>query len=165
MRFRTRRRSRSILVAVVAALAALVLPTSTALAEDPPGNNGTIKIDGMPWSQVPNNEPHPGCIFELEFFGFDQGDLTARIRFVVIPPTGDNEVILRDREFIGEDPAGGGTDLDAEEIYDLSSLLSPYMAHDEQGYHIKVIVNAPGSIGNDTKSKVFWVEGCEVVDS
>jgi hypothetical protein len=34
------------------------------------------------------------------------------------------------------------------------------MAHPQQGYHIKVVVNAPGSIGDDRKMKVFWVEEC-----
>ena len=34
------------------------------------------------------------------------------------------------------------------------------MLHPEQGYHVKLKVNAPGSIGKDTKFKVFWVVGC-----
>ena len=32
--------------------------------------------------------------------------------------------------------------------------------HPIQGYHVKLTVNAPGSIGADTKYKVFWVTGC-----
>ena len=34
------------------------------------------------------------------------------------------------------------------------------MAHPQQGYHVKLKVYAPGSIGKDTKYKVFWVTGC-----
>ena len=35
----------------------------------PPGNNGTVKVDGEPWDSTPNNEPHPGCTFEIDFYG------------------------------------------------------------------------------------------------
>ena len=31
----------------------------------PPGNNGTVKVDGQPFDAGPNNEPHPGCVFEI----------------------------------------------------------------------------------------------------
>ena len=34
------------------------------------------------------------------------------------------------------------------------------MAHPQQGFHVKVRINAPGSIGKDTKYKTFWVTGC-----
>ena len=36
-------------------------------------NPGTVKIDGVPFDMVPNNEPHPGCIFQLQFFGSPEG--------------------------------------------------------------------------------------------
>jgi hypothetical protein len=155
------RRSWAIILAAVAAMAGLLVSTTSASAEDPPGNNGTIKLDDIPFDDHPNNEPHVGCVFELDFYGYDEGDLTAKIRFVVIPPTGDNVVIRRGREFIGEDPAGGGTDLDGSATFNLANALESFMYHPEQGYHIKVVVNAPGSIGDDRKIKVFWVEGCE----
>jgi hypothetical protein len=154
------RRSWAIILAAVAAMAGLLVSTTSASAEDPPGNNGTIKLDDIPFDDHPNNEPHVGCVFELDFYGYDEGDYTARTRFVVIPPTGDNIVIRRGRTFIGGDPAGGGTDLDGSATYNLSNALQSFMAHPEQGYHIKVIVNAPGSIGDDRKMKVFWVEEC-----
>src|SRR5688572_17116226 len=48
---------------------------------DPLGNNGTIKIDGLDWDDAPNNEPHPGCTFEVDFYGFDEGDLYADVVF------------------------------------------------------------------------------------
>jgi hypothetical protein len=59
---------------------------------------------------------------------------------------------------IGEDRPGGGTDLDAEETYQLDFTGDP---HPKQGYHVKLTVNAPDSLGADVKHKVFWVQPCE----
>jgi uncharacterized repeat protein (TIGR01451 family) len=128
-------------------------------AADPPGNNGTIKIDGVAFDQHPNNQPHVGCVFQVDFYGFDQGAFNATVTFRGHPPTGGG-VLLSDTVFIGEDPAGGGTDLDAEVTYDLSAALAGIAPHPVQGHHVKLTVNAPGSQGADTKHKVFWVRDC-----
>ena len=47
---------------------------------DPPGNNGTIKIDDVEFDDHPNNEPHVGCTFQVDFYGFDKGDPTKLSR-------------------------------------------------------------------------------------
>jgi len=159
------RSGRSLAVLGVVALSAFVLAAPQSYSDElpVPGNNGTIKIDGEEFGDVPNNEPHPGCIFEVDFYGYDQGDFDATVRFFAIPPTGQRELLLADSVFIGEDSnAGGGSTegLDATRDYDLSDALKSYMAHEEQGYHIKLKINAPYSIGKDTKYKVFWVEEC-----
>ncbi len=159
------RRKLMLCLTLLTAMGAWLLPASSASAEDPPGNNGVIKLDGLAFDDHVNNEPHVGCVFQLDFYNYDMGDHYAAIRFVVIPPTGDNVVIRRARTFIGGDAAGGGTDLDGSKTFNLSSALQAYMAHPQQGYHLKVIVNAPGSIGDDRKHKVFWVEACEGVNS
>lgn len=151
-------------LAVLPAAALLPFMLVPAAAADPPGNNGTIKIDGLAFDDAPDNEPHVGCTFQLDFYGFDEatgGAFSAGVTFAVQPPTG-RDVILGDTVFIGEDPAGGGTDLDASRTYDLSSALAGYSPHPQQGYHVKVTVNAPGSIGADTKYKVFWVTDCDI---
>jgi hypothetical protein len=70
-------------------------------------------------------------------------------------------VLLDDTVFIGEDAAGGGTDLDAERTYDLSSALESLFPHPQQGFHVKLTVHADGSQGAETKHKVFWVQRCE----
>ena len=152
----------SLPLVVLGSVAAVVLPLLSAQAADPPGNNGTVKIDGIPFDTYPDNEPHVGCVFQVDFYGYDQGNYNANVRFSVIPPTGKAILLDNDMVFIGEDAAGGGTDLDAEKTYDLSALLQPFMAHPQQGYHIKLRVKAPRSIGADTKYKVFWVESCDV---
>jgi len=141
---------------MVGALAAM---PGLALA-DPPGNNGTVKIDGVDFDTHPNNQPHVGCIFQVDFYGYDEGDLEADYTFELVPPTADGST--GGTVAIGEDAAGGGTDLDAEVTVDLSSLInsSGVDPHPIQGYHVKLTVNAEGSQGADVKHKVFWVEGC-----
>jgi hypothetical protein len=130
---------------------------------DPAGNNGTVKIDAEPFDTHPGNEPHVGCRFQVDFYGFDEGDLFADVIFTAHPPTGKGETLLEDRVFIGEDDhSGGGSEagIDAEREYDLSAALASFTPHPKQGYHVKLTVHADGSQGADTKHKVFWVEGC-----
>jgi hypothetical protein len=147
-------------LAVVALVTVIAVLAPGGAWADPPGNNGTVKIDGVPFDSYPDNEPHPGCIFQVDFYGFDQGDLNATVKFYAIPPTGKKILLLTDSIPIGEDAAGGGTDLDASRTYNLDGLLTPFMFHPQQGYHVKLQVNAPGSIGKDTKYKAFWVDRC-----
>src|SRR4029450_830057 len=75
---------------------------------NPPGNNGTVKIDGVAFDDDPDNEPHVGCVFQVDFYGFDGGDLFADVTFEVHPPTGNPAVLLEDEVFIGEDDNSGG---------------------------------------------------------
>ena len=81
--------------------------------------------------------------------------------FELQPPTG-NGVLLVDSTFIGGDPAGGGTDLDGTLYEDLSGPIaaSGATAHPNQGFHIRLTVEAQGSIGAMTKHKTFWVTDC-----
>jgi hypothetical protein len=128
----------------------------------PAGNNGTVKIAG-PGDEVghPSNNPHPGCTFFVEWFGFDEGsDVVSTVTFASQAPTSD--VVLGETSpsqvFVGGDPAGGGTDLDGRQAYTLT--FSGGAPHPKQGYHVKLTVATPRSLGNDTKTKVFWVEPC-----
>src|SRR5687767_14965856 len=54
---------------------------------DPKGNNGTIKIDGEALQAGQRNEPHVDCAFAIEFFGYDKGDLQAKVTFELQAPT------------------------------------------------------------------------------
>jgi uncharacterized membrane protein YgcG len=153
-------------VVLVSAILTIALTGTVALAKpgsghNPPGNNGTVKIDGQPWDDHPNNEPHVGCVFEVDFYGFDNGNLWADVTFEGWAPTGGGVFpVLPKTVFIGQDAAGGGTDLDAFQQYDLSPWLAAIAPHPNQGYHVKLTVNADGSQGADTKHKVFWVQAC-----
>jgi hypothetical protein len=137
----------------------LVSLGGTAALADPAGNNGTVKIDGEAFDQHPNNEPHVGCVFEVDFYGYDEGVGNATATFDLHPPTGTSTLVTESID-IGEDAAGGGTDLDAELLVDLTDELAASGAtpHPNQGFHVKLTVHAPGSIGADVKHKVFWVE-------
>jgi len=132
---------------------------------DPAGNNGTVKIAPLgDFDGIPNNTPHVGCDFLVEWYGFDQGaDIISTVTFAMQAPTSD--VVLGGytptQVFVGEDPASGaGTDsgLDARQEYHLTFDGAP---HPKQGYHVKLTINTPHSKGADVKHKVFWVQGCE----
>jgi hypothetical protein len=156
-------RFRGLLVSTVVAALAMVPAAGVAQAagHDPAGNNGTVKIDGTPFDTSPDNEPHVGCVFQVGFYGFDEGDLSASVTFEAHPPTGQG-VLLTDTVFIGEDDASGGgsvAGLDAERSYDLNDAFAAYTAGN-QGYHVSLTVNADGSRGANTKHKTFWVTGC-----
>ena len=132
---------------------------------DPGGNNGTVKIAPLgEMDGIPNNSPHPGCTFQVEWYGFDEGDdIVSTVAFAMHSPTKDVGLsVAGDTSvFVGGDPAtGAGTDtgLDGTEVYTLSFDGEP---HPKQGYHVKLTVHTPRSNGNDSKTKVFWVEPCQ----
>jgi hypothetical protein len=146
---------------LIAGSVILVLTAGAASAVNPPGNNGTVKVDGLDIDSIPENAPHQGCIFQIEFRGYDQGNLNATYSLTAQPPTGHGEVVASGTTFIGEDPAGGANDLDATVVINIDSpVLLQLFQQPQQGFHLKLTVHADGSIGNDTKFKVFWVTGC-----
>jgi hypothetical protein len=142
----------SITLLAVVAIAMFAAPAFAT----PPGNNGDVKIE-FTGTQPPNMEPHVPCTFNIEFRGYDEGNLTGTYSFALQPPTG-TDVVLTGSTAIGEDPAGGANDLDASVPIDLGPYLAGVTPHPQQGYHVKVTVDAQGSIGADTKYKVFWVK-------
>lgn len=155
----SRRLLRGAGIVTTAALAASLMAGGSVAAA--PGNNGTVKIDGDPFDSHPNNEPHVGCTFQVDFYGFDEGDLYAHVTFTAQPPSGRG-IILEDDVFIGEDDASGGgseAGLDASATYTLD--LSGFKEHPKQGYHVKLTIDADGSNGAGTKHKTFWLTGCE----
>jgi hypothetical protein len=129
---------------------------------NPPGNNGTVKIqeaDAM--DEIPDNDPHVGCAFKIEFRGYDEGELQATWELAAQPPSGNGTIVKNGSADIGEDPAGGANDLDATVFVSVSDAdLAGLDRQAEQGYHLKLTVHAEGSQGADTKHKVFWVDGC-----
>jgi hypothetical protein len=153
-----RRTGRAVALAGCVALASFAAPAAFA---DPAGNNGTIKIDNAVFDDHPDNQPHVGCTFQVDFYGFDEGDLFADVTFESHSPTGPVKTLLTDTVFIGEDDnSGGGSEkgLDASETYTLD--FTGIEPHPQQGFHVKLTINAEGSQGADKKHKVFWVEGC-----
>src|SRR4051794_13537723 len=79
-------RARWLSALAVVACAVLLIPAASSAA--PAGNNGTIKIDRVPFDDLPNNEPHPGCNFQVDFYNYDLGsNLFASVRFAAQPPS------------------------------------------------------------------------------
>ena len=126
----------------------------SASADDPPGNNGTVKVAGEDLAS--GNDSHVGCAFTIDLFGYDEGDYFADITLEGQEPTGGGTLWI-DRVFIGEDAAGGAMDLDGSAPVDLSGAFAG-VPNDEQGFHVMLTVNADGSQGADTKHKTFWVD-------
>ncbi len=136
-------------------LAALI-PGRADAKPAPGGNNGTVKVDGGDL-QGHDNEPHVGCSFFVEWFGFDEGTRTTTVTFDAQPPTGNTELLTDTFTFTGH---GSGNTRDTFKQYDLSSALEGFTPHPKQGFHVKLTVETDGSKGNDVKHKVFWVKGC-----
>ncbi len=130
-----------------------------------PGNNGTVKV--APYGDVdaiPNNHPHVGCTFQLEWFGFD-ADVTSTVLFEEqAPTTGVGMTVAGDTTAAldGDPGSGAGNDgFDGTQVYTLSFTGAP---HPQQGYHVKLTIDTPESNGASVKHKVFWVEGCDAHD-
>jgi hypothetical protein len=139
-------------------------PMATGATADPPGNNGTVKIAEVgDLDRIPNNSPHPGCSFEVQWYGFDGGSaVVSTVSFTPQAPTSDVTISVDGptQVPVGEDAASGAgtaTGLDAVQTYTLSFSGG---APAKQGYHVRLTVATPRSLGNDTKTKVFWVAPC-----
>ena len=79
----------SCLVAVAAlalALVALVPGSGPAFAGG--GNNGTVKVAELgDMDDPPDNDPHVGCTFNVEWYNFDPGTNTSTVTFESQAPT------------------------------------------------------------------------------
>ena len=144
-------------------LVMLGAPAATAGDNDPPGNNGTVKVgDTGDLDGPPENNPHLPCTFNVQWFNFDSGwgPLEAKVEFDDQSPTAALKSVTGNTSpsFTGNGgQSGAGDGLDHSEQYTLTFDGPP---QEQQGYHIKVTVTTPHSKGNQTKSKVFWVGPC-----
>jgi hypothetical protein len=132
-------------------------PPTTTL---PPTDSGLIRVDDVLVDDIANDDTHSGCTFQVDFYNYPQDNLFASVTFEAIPPTppGGPVTLLTDSVFIGEDSAGGGSDLDASETYTLDFTgIDPDPV---QGVHVRLTINASGTLGGAQKVKDFWVTGC-----
>lgn len=160
-----RRRLRAALVTAAAGATCLALGTPAWATvsrgpNNPPGANGTVKIDGVPLDDKVDNQPHVSCGFELEFFNFDQ-DEHANITIAGQAPSGSGLVYEKKNAPISDDPANGAeNDHDAVITVRPEELnLAGLSVQPQQGYHLKVTVEIIGEPGAG-KHKVFWMEPC-----
>lgn len=134
-------------IALILALSIAAGPR--AAAEDPPGNNGTVKVhDGDSEAEpIKRNEPHVGCTFHIHGFNFDASS-SGTWNIQSWPPTGDRSVIA----------SGSWGPADGEGDWRTAVMSLPGGDH-EQGAHYKLNVDqtTPPTPGGE-KHKVFWVE-------
>lgn len=151
---------RKLLYVVAIVLIAMGTFSILSAGAEPPGNNGTVKVDGAEFDSHPDNEPHVGCTFQIDWYGFD-ANVVSSVEFDAQPPTG-TRVLLTDTVILdGDDNAGGGSEagLDGSATYTLSFTSADFL-QPNQGYHVMLTIDTTGSIGADVKHKVFWVTGC-----
>jgi hypothetical protein len=150
------RRSFLRLAAVGTALGVVVVLASpgllgSALASSS-GNQGTVKVDGVPFDQHQDNEPHPGCSFEITVFDFESGSHHVSYSFDLQPPSGTANLVNDTLDFNG----GQGYDATTGSI-DLGPAITTAGAfrQQNQGYHVELTVDTGQGAG---KHKVFWVD-------
>ncbi|MET7802909.1 LPXTG cell wall anchor domain-containing protein [Micromonospora chersina] len=136
---------------------------ATGNSHNPKGDNGTVKIDGVEFTDKVDNEPHVTCEFELEFFNFDQ-DQKANITLWAQAPSAtpkDKVVWSKSNVLLSTDPASGAEN-DHDEVVKLSSkdLDLSGLTLKEKGYHIKLDVDLTDGKSSDAKHKVFWLTPC-----
>ena len=152
---------RTIGIAVlVGAMLALLGTTAPSFAA--PGNNGDVKIAGTSIDGIPNNAPHQGCRFDLEFYNFDLGSPDATYTFTLSAPTHSpgSDLLSTGDVAVGGGPLPGFGQLDAAATVDLSdSLAASGATASGQGFHVRLDVTGAGLHGGGSKSKTFWVAG------
>ena len=124
----------------------------------PGGNNGTVKVDGEPFENHPGNEPHVGCAFGIDAYGYEAGEPIS-IRFSLQPPTGRGEIVVIEDVLDDDDASGGGSEAghDGHFDADLTDALAEVAPHAQQGFHVRLTVEVDGQ----AKHKTFWVSGCD----
>jgi hypothetical protein len=135
-------------------VAALVTP---ALAGVNPPSVPVVEVDGTNYFEIPDNSTHIGCVFQIDFYNFPQGNLTASVTFDGQPPTGGG-TLASDDVPIGADGQGGDDDLDGSVTFDLADALADITPDPVQGHHVQLAIQVEGSI--DAEGKDLWIQGC-----
>ncbi|GAA4995006.1 hypothetical protein [Actinopolymorpha pittospori] len=146
----------------------LTQPADASVTQQPPGANGFVQIDGDPVDSGPSNEPHVGCRFSVQFFGFDAGTNTAVVGFEAMPPSGNMTPVQPTTgrttfTFEGQTPPGNT--LNHTEAYELDTTgLEP---NNQGEVHVRLDVLVTDDSGDEAfhKFKVFWTEQCPPVPS
>jgi hypothetical protein len=150
-----RRAGGAVVLAGCLALGGLMAPAAFAQ-----GNDGTVKVDEVDLAAPPPaNDPHVDCIFDIEFFSFDDG-LEAEVTFEGQSPTGHGIVLINKDPVALDETTGGGNQLVGQKEYDLTDLVDQLgEPQDQQGFHIKLTVEVPEGTHSTafSKHKVFWV--------
>jgi hypothetical protein len=153
---------RRLLGSTLLAATMVVATSGVGTAGAAPGNSGDVKVNGTSIDSIPNNDPHQGCQFGVEFYNFALGSPDASYSFALSAPTQSptSNLLASGSAVIGGGPMVGFDQLDAAVMVDLTASLGVSGATPgTQGYHVKLDVTTPDMNGNGSKSKVFWVSG------
>jgi hypothetical protein len=115
-------------------------------------NSGTIKIASLGSDTHPEDEPHPGCAFRVDFYGFREGWLTTEVSLQ--PPSG-RQFLDSARVHISED--GRGNEYQTSIAFDMMERLRAIDGQAER-FHILVDARRDDARGNGSKTKVLWLE-------
>ena len=162
----TRSLKRGAVVLSVSVVGATAL-SGVAHADTTKGSNGTVKVDGVVFDDGLGNEPHVGCTFQVDFYGFDAGTNNVSVTFAAQPPSGQDTAVspvpgggLTSFTMEGTGPGNALDTPDAQQTYQLDT--SGLTEQPQQGYHIKIttaVTNADDVV-TFSKQKVIWVDGC-----
>lgn len=136
----------------------------------PPGNNGHIQIDEYAADGGKGNDPHPGCGFSINFFGYDTSTVanpvTAHITVAPWAPTKGGTI----QHFTTSFPPyvrASGSQLDENfPTMDPAQVVSMFsgVAPKKQGWHVRVTVTVqPLAIGSDVKHHMLWLNCAGVI--
>lgn len=122
-------------------------------------NTGTVKIAFVGDSTANNNDPHPGCPFRMDLYGFQAGTYAVTVR--AHAPTGSG-MLTQDSVTLSSSARGNEHQL--SRTYDVTGALSSYTPHPQQGYHVRLDVTRSDARGNGSKTKVFWLDCAAAVE-
>ena len=152
---------RSTLV-VGSALCMLVAGAGSALAGgNPPGNNGTVKFDGMPFERPKRTSRTSGAPSRSTSSGSIRARSPGRRRSSSSRRPGTASCWSTPPSSAATRPVA--VPISTGPSYeDLSAAIasSGATAQPNQGFHVRLTVEAQGSIGAMTKHKTFWVTDC-----
>ncbi|GAA4372125.1 hypothetical protein [Nocardioides caricicola] len=143
-------------VAVVPAF--LVVGASPAQAS---GNSGTVKISEVGGAADESNDPHVGCSFDVQWYGFDRS--SSAVTFASWAPTQAADLTVSGPAAVPLGNPASGSELNTIQTYTLAFTGADPAA---QGYHVKLTVETTRPDGRKgvTKYKTFWVD-CEREDA
>jgi hypothetical protein len=146
------------------AFGAVALSQPASANDQPPGANGSVKIDETPLDDSTSNQPHVDCGFHLQFFGFDEGTNTADVTFYGwAPSTGDGpEVQPLEGDSLFTFPGGNSPSNEPNFAEEYQLDTTGLEANDKGEVHIKVDVTVTDAGGKELfhKYKVFWTKAC-----
>ena len=144
---------------LLSAFLVLGAPPASATKDGDSGsdNKGDIKISTEGGPADNNNEPHVGCRFDIQWYGFERSTSTVSFEpqgnwpgLVITKVAGPDSVDLIV-------PQQAGSDLNTIQTYELAFTGADPQA---QGYHVKVTADTrrPDDKKGDGKTKVIWVD-------